>query len=300
MTILIKRDIIPENEAKIYLAECILAVETVHRLNYIHRDLKPDNILIDKYGHVKLADFGLCKCSEINIDNPFENLTKLEEDKQEWLATTYQRSRKLAYSTVGTPDYIAPEVFGRGGYDEKVDWWSLGVIFFEMVVGYPPFYSDEPKTTCQKILNWKRSFRVPRDAGLSKEATDLIHRLVCDKNERLGSGGANEIKQHPFFQGLNWDTLRESTPPWVPELEGDCDSNHFDKFDEVDPFYPIGIKKKNQRKDGNFIGFTFKRKGSQRISLVTALENLENTLPARLSSKSELLDESEDINLHSS
>ena len=122
MTILIKRDIIPENEAKFYLAECILAVESVHRLNYIHRDIKPDNILIDCYGHVKLADFGLCKCSEINLDNPFENLTKLEEDKQEWsTAASYQRSRKLAFSTVGTPDYIAPEVFGRGGYDEKVD-----------------------------------------------------------------------------------------------------------------------------------------------------------------------------------
>ena len=83
MTILIKRDILPESEAKIYLAECVTAVESIHRLNYIHRDLKPDNILIDKFGHIKLADFGLCKCSEIHLDNPFENLTKLEEDKQE-------------------------------------------------------------------------------------------------------------------------------------------------------------------------------------------------------------------------
>ena len=121
MTILIKRDILPEQEAKFYLAESILAVESVHKLNYIHRDLKPDNILIDKTGHIKLADFGLCKCSEINYDNPFSNLTKIEEDKIEKASESFQRSRRLAYSTVGTPDYIAPEVFGKAGYDEKVD-----------------------------------------------------------------------------------------------------------------------------------------------------------------------------------
>lgn len=287
MTILIKRDILPEKEARIYLAECILAVESVHRLNYIHRDLKPDNILIDSSGHIKLADFGLCKCSEINLDNPFENLTKLEEDKMEWPVTRYQRSRKLAFSTVGTPDYIAPEVFGRGGYDEKVDWWSLGVIFFEMVVGYPPFYSDDPKTTCQKILNWKRTFRVPRDANLSKEAADLINRLVTDKDERLGGNGAGEIKKHPFFQGVDWENIRKQPSPWVPELDGDADAKNFDKFEEIDPFYPQMYKKKSHKKDGNFIGFTFKRQEGQRASLVSAFENLESSIPSRISLRSE-------------
>ena len=122
MNVLIKRDILPENEARFYLAESILAVESVHKLNYIHRDLKPDNILIDSNGHIKLTDFGLCKCSDINYDNPFSNLTKIEEDKIEKKCSEgYKRSRKLAYSTVGTPDYIAPEVFGKLGYDEKVD-----------------------------------------------------------------------------------------------------------------------------------------------------------------------------------
>ena len=220
MTILIKRDIIPEPEARFYMAECVLAVESVHHLNYIHRDLKPDNILIDSRGHVKLADFGLCKCSEINFDNPFSNLTKIEEDKVEKAnSEIFQRSRKLAFSTVGTPDYIAPEIFNKTGYDEKVDWWSLGVIFFEMVVGYPPFYSDEPKITCQKILNWKKTFKVPRDANLSKEATDLIYKLVCDKDERLGTNGATEIKQHPFFKGVDWNNIRNTKAPWIPELQ---------------------------------------------------------------------------------
>lgn len=284
MNILIKRDILPESEARFYIAECILAVESVHKLNYIHRDLKPDNILIDSTGHIKLADFGLCKRSEIYLDNPFENLTKLQEDKIEKIAT-FQRSRKLAYSTVGTPDYIAPEVFGRGGYDEKVDWWSLGVIFFEMVVGYPPFYADEPKITCQKILNWKRTFRVPKDANLSVEATDLIYKLVCDKELRLGGNGADDIKAHPFFSGLNWDEIRTTQAPWVPALESDVDSKHFDKFEEIEPFYPpIPFhKKKNKRKDPNFIGFTYKRQNSQRSSLISAFENLEQCNPSRVS-----------------
>ena len=286
MTILINRDILPEKEARIYLAECILAVESIHNLNYIHRDIKPDNILIDKTGHIKLADFGLCKCTDIYLDNPYENLTKLEEDKLQYPIKRYQRSRKLAFSTVGTPDYIAPEVFGRGGYDEKVDWWSLGVIFFEMVVGYPPFYSEEPKLTCQKIVNWKKNFRVPRDANLSIQATDLIYKLVSDKEDRLGGNGAKEIKQHPFFKGIDWENIRNCNPPWIPELCSEFDSRNFDKFEEISSFYPIEHKKKSYRKDGNFIGFTFKREDGQRKKLVSAFEDLEVNALNRVSVKS--------------
>lgn len=84
----------------------------------------------------------------------------------------FRRNRKLAYSTVGTPDYIAPEVFLQNGYSETVDWWSVGVILFEMLVGYPPFFSDDPATTCQKILHWKKTLAIPPDANLSMEAID--------------------------------------------------------------------------------------------------------------------------------
>lgn len=125
MTVLIKRDILPQDEAKFYIAEMVLSVESVHKLNYIHRDLKPDNILIDKDGHLKLSDFGLCKLSEIGNDNLYSNLSKLEDEAKakQYIEkkTDYRRSRALAYSTVGTPDYIAPEVFGRNGYTETVD-----------------------------------------------------------------------------------------------------------------------------------------------------------------------------------
>jgi serine/threonine kinase 38 len=96
-------------------------------MNVTHRDLKPDNILIDKNGHIKLSDFGLCKFL----------------DDQNTEKKSFVRNRKLAYSTVGTPDYIAPEVFSQNGYTHTVDYWSLGVILFEMILGYPPFYSED-------------------------------------------------------------------------------------------------------------------------------------------------------------
>ena len=156
MTLLMRKDILTEDESRFYISETILAIETVHDLNYIHRDLKPDNILLDKDGHVKLTDFGLCKHAEIRSqrvtdvqtkNNAFShNFNQLKSVLDKKLG--YKRCRQLAYSTVGTPDYIAPEVFGQNGYDETVDWWSVGVILFEMLVGYPPFFSDEPSITC--------------------------------------------------------------------------------------------------------------------------------------------------------
>jgi serine/threonine kinase 38 len=161
MTLLMEKDILSEEMSKFYMAETILAIESVHNLNYIHRDLKPDNLIIGKDGHLKLSDFGLCKHVEIkqhskNIAEQMRNDLSNIPKKSEVITskailnkrTEYLRNRKLAYSTVGTPDYIAPEVFGQQGYDETVDWWSCGAILFEMLVGYPPFISDEPSITC--------------------------------------------------------------------------------------------------------------------------------------------------------
>lgn len=162
MTLLIEKDILTEEESRFYIAETILAVKSVHEMNYIHRDLKPDNLLIGSDGHVKLSDFGLCKHVEIKpLPKDIQEKLKGSESDAELLPRNenlskvlankrfeYKRNRKLAYSTVGTPDYIAPEVFGREGYNETADWWSVGAILFEMMVGYPPFFSDEPSVTC--------------------------------------------------------------------------------------------------------------------------------------------------------
>jgi serine/threonine kinase 38 len=283
MTILMKRDILTESETRFYIAESILAVDSVHQMNYIHRDLKPDNILLDHRGHIKLSDFGLCKHTDITAQNPYSNLKKIQEDLKQKISMErrpeYRRNRKLAYSTVGTPDYIAPEVFGKGGYSETVDWWSIGVIMFEMLVGYPPFFSDDPSITCQKILHWRKTLVIPREANLSPAAVDLLQRFICDPSDRIGARGVDEIKSHPFFAGVDWDNLVESEAPWVPDLRSETDTSNFDKFEETEPFYHSdhSSKKKRNRKDINFIGFTFKKETeSQRASLLTALQELES------------------------
>ena len=117
-----EKDILSEEESRFYIAETILAVDSVHKMNYIHRDLKPDNLLIDKRGHIKLSDFGLCK--HTNIMGEGMSIKKINDDDFSKLSTRnseFKRSRVLAFSTVGTPDYIAPEVFGKQGYNEYVD-----------------------------------------------------------------------------------------------------------------------------------------------------------------------------------
>lgn len=196
----------------------------------------------------------------------------------------YRRCRKLAYSTVGTPDYIAPEVFGQAGYDETVDWWSVGVILFEMLVGYPPFFSDEPSVTCQKILHWKRTFAIPAEANLSTHATDILNKLIADPEVRLGRNGAEEIKAHPFFEGFSWDDLRSQIAPYQPSVTSEISNENFDHFDEEDPFYHDGEEAKrrqrasgNRRVDMNFIGYTYKADvEEQRMQLVNVLKDLGN------------------------
>jgi serine/threonine kinase 38 len=277
MTLLIKKNILSEAESRFYIAECVQAVESIHKMNFIHRDLKPDNILIDNKGHIKLSDFGLSKHAEISSTS--EILTKLDEESKHKRKieerNEFRRNRKLAYSTVGTPDYIAPEVFNRTGYSESVDWWSIGVILYEMLVGYPPFYAEKPADICHKILSWKKYFTIPREAKLSPAATDLIRRLICEPGLRLSS--SEEIKAHPFFNGVDWDNLLYSQAPFVPSLSSEIDTSNFDEFEESEPFYPPSSGRKKQRKDPNFIGYTFKRDiETQRNGLVTALEELES------------------------
>mmetsp|Transcript_26020 Transcript_26020/g.25618 ORF Transcript_26020/g.25618 Transcript_26020/m.25618 type:complete len:179 (+) Transcript_26020:739-1275(+) len=146
-----------------------------------------------------------------------------------------------------------------------------------MVVGYPPFFSDEPSITCQKILHWSKTLAIPREANLSRSVTDLIRRLICDHQNRLGINGVEEIQRHPFFMGINWENLRNSRAPWVPDLRSEVDTSNFDQFEEVEPFYPPeNEKKKKIRKDNNFIGYTYKKElENQRTSLVTALQELD-------------------------
>ena len=245
MNLLIKKDILTEEEARFYTAELILAVESIHKLDCIHRDIKPDNILIDKNGHIKLSDFGLAKISE--------KLVQPQNFKNNKNRPTHQKN----YSCVGTAYYVAPEVLKKTGYSEDIDWWSVGVILFEMLVGYDPFCSEKTKDVCYKVLNWKEFLKIPDDVIISPEAEDLIAKMVNDSDKRLGKNGVDEIKAHPFFKKIDWNNIRNTKAPFIPDIKNDYDTKYFDKFDYIEDFYPP-IKKFKKRKDAEFLGYTYR------------------------------------------
>ncbi|XP_023514772.1 serine/threonine-protein kinase 38-like [Cucurbita pepo subsp. pepo] len=278
MTLLMRKDTLTDDEARFYVGEIVLAIESIHRHNYIHRDIKPDNLLLDKFGHLRLSDFGLCKpldCStlqeqDFNIGSARNGTAQSDESnaaptrtQQEQLQHWQKNRRMLAYSTVGTPDYIAPEVLLKKGYGMECDWWSLGAIMYEMLVGYPPFYSDDPMSTCRKIVNWRTHLKFPDEAKLSLLAKDLISKLLCNVDQRLGTNGADEIKVHPWFQNLEWDRLYEMEAAFVPEVKDELDTQNFEKFEESDSQSSTSSKsgpwrKMLSSKDINFVGYTYK------------------------------------------
>ncbi|XP_071721597.1 uncharacterized protein [Rutidosis leptorrhynchoides] len=277
MTLLMRKDTLTDDEARFYVAETVLAIESIHKHNYVHRDIKPDNLLLDRYGHLRLSDFGLCKpldCSTLEekdfcpVDNASNstrdgNSTAPKRTQQEQLQHWQQNRRTLAYSTVGTPDYIAPEVLLKKGYSLECDWWSLGAIMYEMLVGYPPFYSDDPMSTCRKIVHWKSHLKFPQEAQLTLEAKDLISKLLCNVNHRLGSKGADEIKAHPWFKGIDWDRIYQMEAAFIPEVNDELDTQNFEKFEESEHQMKSSARSGPWRrmlssKDINFVGYTYK------------------------------------------
>lgn len=283
MTLLMRKDTLTEDEARFYVGQTVLAIESIHKHNYIHRDIKPDNLLLDRNGHMKLSDFGLCKPLD---SSSFPILSEPEyvvdrngnlsgdSDKrlssagsrrtqQEQLLHWQKNRRTLAYSTVGTPDYIAPEVLLKKGYGMECDWWSLGAIMYEMLVGYPPFYSEDPMSTCKKIVNWRHHLKFPKEAMLSPDAKDLISKLLCNVELRLGTRGAHEIKAHPWFKGIEWDRLYQMDAAFKPEVKDELDTQNFEKFEESATSMQTSSKsgpwrKMLSSKDVNFVGYTYK------------------------------------------
>lgn len=272
MTLLIRMEILPEDMSRFYLAQTVLALEAIHTAGYIHRDIKPDNLLLDANGHMKLSDFGLCKPVDIGllpaftVVSPSEaTLQSLPEEssitQEEQLRHWQENRRKLAFSTVGTPDYIAPEVLMKRGYGLECDWWSLGAIAFEMMVGFPPFYSDDPMTTCRKIVNWRTYLRFPpeADAALSPAARDFIVRLLCDVEDRLGTRDIGEIKGHAFFQGVRWEELHRVVAPYKPALEHELDTQNFEQYDDEEQGNSAFEGPKHRPiADPHFVGYTYK------------------------------------------
>ncbi|KAL1678542.1 kinase-like domain-containing protein [Schizophyllum commune] len=279
MTMLIKYDTFSEDVTRFYIGQCVLAIEAVHKLGFIHRDIKPDNILIDKEGHIKLSDFGLSTGFHKQHDSKYYqrlleqsnqqqtsannarnsvlvNSINLTMTRKDQIATWKANRRKLAYSTVGTPDYIAPEIFMQQGYDKACDWWSLGAIMFECLVGYPPFCSQTTHETYQKIMDWQRHLVFPDDVHLSRESEDLVRRMICGADRRLN---VEQIKNHTFFYGVEWDAIRQIDPPFVPQLRSITDTTYFPTDEIEQGVVEDTAPDTNSGSDLAFLGYTFKR-----------------------------------------
>ncbi|XP_011949781.1 PREDICTED: microtubule-associated serine/threonine-protein kinase 3 isoform X2 [Cercocebus atys] len=212
---------LPVDMARLYFAETVLALEYLHNYGIVHRDLKPDNLLITSLGHIKLTDFGLSKIGLMSMaTNLYEG--HIEKDAREFIDK----------QVCGTPEYIAPEVIFRQGYGKPVDWWAMGVVLYEFLVGCVPFFGDTPEELFGQVVSdeimWPEG-----DEALPADAQDLITRLLRQSPlDRLGTGGTHEVKQHPFFLALDWAGLLRHKAEFVPQLEAEDDTSYFDTRSE--------------------------------------------------------------------
>lgn len=233
---------LPPDIAKFYFAETVLAVEYLHSYGIVHRDLKPDNLLITAFGHIKLTDFGLSKMGLMSLAT---HLYEVYIDKD-----TKQFSDKQVY---GTPEYIAPEVILRQGYGKPVDWWSMGIILYEFLIGCVPFFGETPEELFAHTVNDDIEWPDEKDWPIQPEARDLITALLQQNpRDRLGTGGAHEVKEHRYFDNLDWDSLLRQKAEFVPQLSGEDDTSYFDsrsdrykheimeEADESDESFSIG------------------------------------------------------------
>ncbi|XP_065502292.1 citron Rho-interacting kinase isoform X2 [Caloenas nicobarica] len=231
-------DQLDESMVRFYLAELVLAIHSVHQMGYVHRDIKPENVLIDRTGHIKLVDFGSAAKMTVN---------KMVNAKL----------------PVGTPDYMAPEMLtglngdGKASYGPECDWWSLGVIAYEMIYGRSPFTEGTSAKTFNNIMNFQRFLKFPEDVKVSGEFLDLIQSLLCGQKERLGYEG---LCCHPFFSNIDWNNIRNSPPPFVPTLKSDDDTSNFDEpeknsrvLSSTCQLNPAGFS----GEDLPFVGFSF-------------------------------------------
>ncbi|XP_041041962.1 microtubule-associated serine/threonine-protein kinase 4 isoform X5 [Carcharodon carcharias] len=230
---------LPVDMARMYFAETVLALEYLHNYGIVHRDLKPDNLLVTSLGHIKLTDFGLSKVGLMNMTtNLYEG--HIEKDAREFLDK----------QVCGTPEYIAPEVILRQGYGKPVDWWAMGIILYEFVVGCVPFFGDTPEELFGQVIsdeiNWPEGDEAP-----ASDAQDLITMLLRQNPlERLGTGGAFEVKQHNFFHGLDWNGLLRQKAEFIPQLESEDDTSYFDTRSER--YHHMETEEEDETNEENF------------------------------------------------
>lgn len=218
-----------EDMARKYAAEIVLSLQYLHSIGIIHRDLKPDNILINNDGHIKLTDFGLSRVgiidergsptSNLKLD-PLLNLSRSFEFEKNSTSSNHQ--------IIGTPDYLSPEILLGEKHNKQVDWWALGVITYEFLVGYPPFTDETPEKIFDNILS--RRLEWPTGYNISPEAKDFVERLLeLNPSKRLGAQGIDEIKNHPFLKGIEWDTLllQPMENSFVPKPDDERDTTYY-------------------------------------------------------------------------
>lgn len=235
-----------ESAARFYAAQIVLALEYLHRRNIIYRDLKPENVLIGADGYIKISDFGLSRTNTCGDE---------------------------AKSILGTPEYLAPEVLMKMGYGRAVDWWTFGSLVYEMLTGFPPFYSNSRN---RNELFEKIKFVTPRyPAALTPAAKAFLEGLLHkDPGQRLGAGGADEVKAHVWFRGVNFDEViqKRLPPPFVPVVDHNLGLQNFDKeFTEISLVSP-DFGGKNCR---DFEGFTWEDRVSVETSCSMQIEREE-------------------------
>jgi len=281
--------ILYEDHARFFTAEILMGLEALHEIGFVHRDLKPDNILISATGHLLLSDFGLSKGgpSRERMDALRERLKKacqrsVTKKKESTVIRRQQHlqnlkdNRRLAFSLVGSPDYMAPEIMEGQGYDYRIDFWSLGCILFEFLAGYPPFSAQTVEDVWANVINWEQVLERPIYVGEDEEfnmtdtAWDLISKLITHKDKRLGTNGIQEIKSHSFFNGIIWTELLNMQSPFVPQLSNEYDTTYFDDFNNSEIQQQYQKKKRSELTETEqflqdlpipkaaFVGFTYR------------------------------------------
>ncbi|CAK7214393.1 serine/threonine-protein kinase dbf2 [Sporothrix eucalyptigena] len=290
-TLLNNTGVLSNRHARFYIAEMFCAVDALHQLGYIHRDLKPENFLVDSTGHVKLTDFGLAagflapakiesmrvrleQASETSVPfgKPMEQRTIAE--RREGYRTMRDKDTNYAKSIVGSPDYMAPEVLRGEEYDFTVDYWSLGCMLFEALTGFPPFAGATPDETWRNLKHWREVLKRPvwEDPNyfLSNRTWNFITTCINSRSKRFSR--IDDIYQHQYFAEVEWETLRASKAPFVPELDSETDAGYFDDFtNEADMAKYKEVHDKQMALEtmadreesmgkGLFVGFTFRHR----------------------------------------